>query len=209
MRRGWIRHIWSATPGAAGYTESVRRRLATSVRPGPAPCQVASSAIMGRVRRVVVLGRGGAGKSTLARRLGVVTGLTVTELDTLFWQAELTEPDPAQWRARQHELVLQDAWILDGDLGPYDRALDDRLRAADTIIVLNFSLPRCIWRTLRRGREGAAYWRWVWTYRRWSMPVIMSAIHRDAPQARLYVLRDPGQAERFLAEITRELDRQC
>ena len=154
---------------------------------------------------MVILGRGGAGKSTLARQLGAVTGLPVTELDTLFWQAGLTVPDPAQWRARQQELVLHDAWILDGDLGPYDGALDDRLRAADTIIVLNFSLLRCTWRTLRRGREGADYWRWVWTYRRRSLPVIMSAIHRDAPQASLYVLRDPGQAKRLWAEISQEL----
>jgi hypothetical protein len=56
--------------------------------------------------------------------------------------------------------------------------------------VLNFGLLRCTWRTLRRGREGADYWRWVWTYRRRRLPVIMSAIRPDAPQARLYVLRD-------------------
>jgi adenylate kinase family enzyme len=155
------------------------------------------------VQRVVILGRGGAGKSTLARQLGAVTGLPVTELDTLFWQAGLTVPDPGQWRACQRELVLRDAWILDGDLGPYDRALDARLRAADTIIVLNLSLWRCIWRTLRRGREGADYWRWVLTYRRRSLPVIMSAIRRDAPEAKLYLLRRPGQARRLIAELRR------
>lgn len=48
----------------------------------------------GKVQRVVVLGRGGAGKSTLAWRLGEVTGLPVVELDTLFWQAGLTAADP-------------------------------------------------------------------------------------------------------------------
>jgi adenylate kinase family enzyme len=155
------------------------------------------------VRRVVILGRGGAGKSTLARQLGAVTGLPVTELDTLFWQPGLTAAEPAQWAARQQELVLQDAWILDGDLGPYDSALDARLRAADTVIVLNFSLPGCIWRTRRRGREGADYWRWVWMYRRRSLPVIMSAVRRDAPEAKLYVLRRPGQVRRLLAETRR------
>ena len=156
------------------------------------------------VRRVVILGRGGAGKSTLARQLGAVTGLPVTELDTLFWQAGLTTPDPAQWRARQHELVLQEAWILDGDLGPYDSVLGMRLRAADTVVVLNFSFPRCAWRTLLRGRERADYWRWVRTYRRQSLPGILRAINRDAPQARLHVLRRPRTAARLLAQIRRE-----
>lgn len=156
------------------------------------------------MRRVVILGRGGAGKSTLARRLGAVTGLPVTELDTLFWQAGLATPDPARWRIRQHELVLREAWILDGDLGPYDSALGMRLRAADTVIVLDFSFPRCAWRTLLRGRERADYWRWVSTYRRHSLPGILRTIHRDSPQARLLVLRHPRMATRLLAQLQRE-----
>jgi adenylate kinase family enzyme len=154
---------------------------------------------------VVILGRGGAGKSTLARQLGAVTGLPVTELDTVFWQAGLTRPDPGQWKARQAELVRPDAWILDGDLGPYDSALDARLEAADTVIVLNFGFLRCAWRTLLRGRERAGYWRWVWTYRRQSLPGVMRAIGRDAPQAELYVLRGPRMARRLLAQTRRDV----
>jgi hypothetical protein len=70
---------------------------------------------------VVILGRGGAGKSTLAGRLGEVTGLPVVELDTLFWQAGPTAADPSEWTERQRELVRGEAWILDGDLGPSRR----------------------------------------------------------------------------------------
>jgi adenylate kinase family enzyme len=152
------------------------------------------------MERVVILGRGGAGKSTLARQLGAVTGLPVTELDTLFWQPGLVAADPGRWKACQAELVRQHAWILDGDLGPYDSALDARLQAADTIIVLNFSVLRCAWRTLLRGRERAGYWRWVWTYRRQSLPSVMEAIRRHAPQAKLYVLRHPRMVRRLLAQ---------
>ena len=154
---------------------------------------------------MVILGRGGAGKSTLARQLGAVTGLPVTELDALFWQSGLTAADPGQWQACQAELVQRDAWILDGDLGPYDSALDARLQAADTIIVLNFGVLRCTWRTLLRGRERADYWRWAWTYRRQSLPRIMEAIGRDAPQAKLHVLRHPRMARRLLAQTRREV----
>ena len=38
------------------------------------------------VRRVVILGRGGAGKSTLARQLSGLTGVPPVELDALLWQ---------------------------------------------------------------------------------------------------------------------------
>ena len=152
------------------------------------------------VRRVVILGRGGAGKPALARQLSDVTGIPAVELDALFWQPGPTPADPSRWAACQHELVQRSCWILDGDLGPYDTALQVRLRAADTIVVLDFTFLRCAWRTLRRGREQAQYWRWVRVYRRRSLPDVMRAISSEAPHAKLYVLRNPAMVQRFADE---------
>jgi len=51
---------------------------------------------MSVMRRVVILGRGGAGKSTFARSLSEITGIPAVQLDEHFWSATL-EPliDPA------------------------------------------------------------------------------------------------------------------
>src|SRR5882672_10846264 len=87
----------------------------------------------GTMKRVVILGRGASGKSTLARRLGEITGLPVIELDKVFWRAGLLATPRDQWVVLQEKLVAEDGWIMDGDLGPYD-AVEVRLRAADTII---------------------------------------------------------------------------
>lgn len=155
----------------------------------------------GGVRRVVILGRGGAGKSVLARQLSELTGLPAIELDSVFWQ-QGPSPTPAEaWVARQRDLVAGENWILDGDLGPYDSGLGARLAAADTIIVLDFGFLRCAWRTLRRGREQAEYWRWVWSYRRRSLPHLRMAIAAHLPRAQVHVLRDPGMVRRFLADV--------
>ena len=102
---------------------------------------------------MVILGRGGAGKSALSRQLSDGTGIPAVELDALFWQPGPTPMDPSRWAACQQELVQRDRWILDGDLGPYDTALEVRLRAADTIVVLDFPFLRCAWRILRRARR--------------------------------------------------------
>jgi adenylate kinase family enzyme len=141
---------------------------------------------------VVVLGRGGAGKSLLSRQLGELTGLPVIELDAVFWQPGAVPMDAARWAASQRELVRGDAWILDGDLGPYDQYLDIRLQAADTVLVLDFGFTRCGWRTLRRGREGAEYWRWIWADRRRSLPRVMRAVNASTTRAKVYVLRYPA-----------------
>jgi adenylate kinase family enzyme len=152
------------------------------------------------VRKVVILGRGGAGKSALSRQLSDLTGIPAIELDALFWQPGPAPMDPSRWAACQYELIQCGSWILDGDLGPYDTALEARLRAADTIVVLDFTFLRCAWRTLRRGREQAEYWRWMRAYRRRSLPRVMRAINSQGPRARLYILRNPAMVQRFADE---------
>lgn len=153
------------------------------------------------MRRVVILGRGGAGKSVLARELGSLTGIPVVELDSVFWHQGATPTPAGEWGARQRDLVAGESWILDGDLGPYDSGLGARLAAADTIIVLDFGLVRCAWRTLRRGREQAEYWHWVWAYRRRYLPRLRVAIAARLPRAQVHVLRDPAAVRRFLADL--------
>ena len=152
---------------------------------------------------MVVLGRGAAGKSVLSRQLGALVGAPVVELDELFWRSpDLEPPAPEEWRAVQEGLVGEPAWILDGDLGPHD-VLDVRLRAADTVLVLDFSLARCVWRALCRSRERIDFWRWVVTYRRRWKPRILAAVRQHAPTAELRVLRSPRQVSEFLRAVGR------
>jgi adenylate kinase family enzyme len=41
------------------------------------------------MKRVIILGPGASGKSTLAVRLGEITGLSVIEMDKVFWRPGL------------------------------------------------------------------------------------------------------------------------
>jgi adenylate kinase family enzyme len=159
------------------------------------------------MKRVVILGRGGSGKSTLAGRLGEITGLPVVELDKLFWQPGLESMPRAEWVKTQRTLVEQEQWIMDGDLGQYD-AVEVRLSAADTIILLDFGLLRCAWRALRRGRERGDFWRWLIAYRRRSLPVLMQAISKVAPHAELHLIRNPTELRLFITGFERTSAKQ-
>jgi hypothetical protein len=108
-----------------------------------------------------------------------------------------------QWVNLQENLVAEDRWIMDGDLGPYD-AVEVRLRAADTIIFLDFSLVLCAWRAVRRSRERSDFWRWLVAYRFESRPILMQAIAKHAASAQLQVLRNPEAVARFIAEARRK-----
>jgi adenylate kinase family enzyme len=151
------------------------------------------------MRRVVILGRGASGKSTLARALGAITNLPVIELDKLFWQPGLLPTIRESWSTLQERLSNQEEWIMDGDLGPYD-AVQVRLRRADTVIVLDFSLVRCAWQAIKRSRERADFWRWLLAYRRKYLPLLHQAIAQNASTADVLIFRDPRAAERFLSD---------
>jgi adenylate kinase family enzyme len=129
---------------------------------------------MARVR-VVVLGRGGSGKSTFSRHLEAATEVPAIELDAHFWDAALRPMPHEEWARRQRALLAADRWIADGDLGPYD-VLPARLDRATHVVVLDPPLWLCCLRALRRGREHLAFWRWTLTWRRREWPRIQAAI---------------------------------
>ena len=152
------------------------------------------------MKRAVILGRGGAGKSTLARKVGELTNLPVVELDKIFWRTDLTPTPRSEWIRIQERLAAEDEWIMDGDLGPYD-AIEPRLERADTVILLDFSLVRCVWNALRRSGERADFWRWLIAYRKRSLPAVKQAIAGHAPRATLDIFRDPRAVRLFLNSL--------
>jgi adenylate kinase family enzyme len=154
-----------------------------------------------RVRRVVVLGRGGAGKTTMSARLSRLSGIPVVELDKHFWSPDLTPLDHVAWAAVQRELAAADRWIMDGDLGPYD-VLAPRLARADTILLLDFPVLRCVWNAARRSPERADFWWWVLTWRLRHRRRILDQIRRHAPQAQCVILRGPRDVTTFLAVLS-------
>lgn len=152
------------------------------------------------MQRVIIVGPGASGKSTLARRLGELTGLPVVEIDTIFWTPDLVAKSPCEWSSMQSSFVAASEWIIDGDLGPFD-VFEPRFKAADTVIFLDFSTWRCMWRAIRRSRERADFWLWLLTYRWKCRPLILDAIQAHAPGAAFYTLRDPQQVSRFLGDV--------
>ena len=66
------------------------------------------------MRRIAIVGSTGAGKSTLARQLGEVTGLAVVHLDALYWRPGWVPTPDEEWDAVVKEVASKESWIIDG-----------------------------------------------------------------------------------------------
>lgn len=94
-----------------------------------------------RYQRIVILGSGGSGKTTLANYLHKKVGLPVIYLDKEYWLPNWVRPDNDIWRNELEEMVQADSWIMDGN---YIDSLDIRLKKADLVIMLDIKPSICI-----------------------------------------------------------------
>jgi adenylate kinase family enzyme len=112
------------------------------------------------MRRVVVVGVAGAGKSTVARELSERLGVRHIELDSIFWQAGWTKLAAAEFEARVREATAAGGWVVDGNYS--DRIREIAWTAADTVIWLDLPRRVVMWqlvrRTLRRTLSGEELW---------------------------------------------------
>ena len=99
------------------------------------------------MKKILVIGSGGAGKSTFAKRLGELLGINVVHLDRLHWKPGWVEPSKAEWAETVNELISREAWVMDGN---YSGTLEQRLAACDTVVFLDLPTLVCVWRVLKR-----------------------------------------------------------
>jgi adenylate kinase family enzyme len=164
------------------------------------------------VQRVVIVGPGGAGKTTFARELARRTGLPVIHLDEHFWKPGWQPTSSDEWRSIQEELVAADSWIVDGN---YGGTFDIRLARADTVFVFAVPRTRCVLRAMRRsvrhrGRAVQArgcpehfdleFLRWIWRYPTDSKPRLDAALVAHAPRAAVITFRTSREVREFLRE---------
>ena len=164
------------------------------------------------MKRVLVIGPGGSGKSTFARRLGQILDIEVKHLDRFYWRAGWTKPSNEDWLQTVNELTSGDSWILDGNFGG---TLALRVERCDTIIFLDMPRLLCLWRITKRRllyrnrsrpdmAEGCAekldweFISWVWNYSSRSRPRVVNLLEEHKASKQIIWLRSSAEAEQFL-----------
>ena len=164
------------------------------------------------MKRVLVIGSGGSGKSTFASRLGELLNIEVKHLDQLYWRPGWQEPPKEEWLEQVKELTSGDSWIVDGN---YGGTLEARIQRCDTIIFLDLPRLVCLWRIAKRRllyrnrsrpdmAEGCnekldlEFVSWVWGYSRRSRPKVVKLLREHSETKQIIWLRSRADVRRFL-----------
>lgn len=112
------------------------------------------------MKRIMIIGCPGSGKSTFARSLTEKTGLPLHYLDMMYWNPDRTTKPKEEFRAALRETVALPEWIIDGN---YGSTLELRMEACDTVIFLDYPPEVCISGVEERRGKPRADMPWVET----------------------------------------------
>lgn len=107
------------------------------------------------MERIVIIGSAGAGKTTLALKLGYKLHRKVVHLDRIFWERDWKGETKDGWKGKTKDtridilekIVQEEQWIIEGS---YINSSQPRLLAADIIVFLDTSPLVCLLRIIRR-----------------------------------------------------------
>lgn len=132
----------SMTQGGIGHLDDPSTMLPTQRDP--------TNTLRG-CQRILILGRTGSGKTTLARELAATIGVPHVELDALYFGPDFSTVPLSVLRERTSAAIAGDRWVTDGNKSAVRDLVWPR---ADTVVWLDYPLVVSLWRLGRR-----ALWR--------------------------------------------------
>lgn len=164
------------------------------------------------MKRIMIIGPGNAGKSTLAIKLGKSLNLPVYHLDKIFWLPNWVTIDREKFIEEQSKITLMDQWIIEGD---FKKTYEIRAKRADTIIYLNLPrrviIPRFFKRVYKYRKQirpdmtegnkekiNLDYIKWQYSYDR-NSPMDLVKKYKNSKE--VYVLSNKKEINNFFGNI--------
>ena len=160
------------------------------------------------MKKIIIIGCPGSGKSLLSRALHQKTGIPLYHLDMMYWNADKTTVEKSVFRQRLAAVLEKDRWIIDGN---YGSTMEMRLAACDTVIFLDYPSEVCLDGVRsRRGKprsdmpwveteEDAEFIGFIKSYKEQERPKVLALLEKYGDKA-IFVFKSREEADAFLSQ---------
>jgi adenylate kinase family enzyme len=160
------------------------------------------------MRKIIVIGCPGSGKSTLSRKLHNITEIPLYHLDMMFWNEDKTTVEKSVFVKRLSEVLTKDSWIIDGN---FSSTMECRMNECDTVIFLDYPTDVCLDGVeKRRGKprgdipwieteEDEEFTEFIKTFNVSRKPAILALLDKYK-EKNILIFKSREEADRFLNE---------
>lgn len=168
------------------------------------------------MRKILIIGSPGAGKSTLAYQLRELLSIKLVHLDCFFWQPGWVKIPREELNAQIELMTREEEWVMDGT---YIDSLEMRLKSADTVIFLNYPLWLCLYGIIKRriifagkrrddmteGCDEKLDWpfvKWVLKFPTTNRLEILRILELHKKDLDVYIFKNRTETATFMKELT-------
>lgn len=162
------------------------------------------------MKKIIILGSPGAGKSTFSFALAEKTGLPLYHLDKMFWREGWVNVSKDELDAQIKDVLRKDEWIIDGN---YSRTIPMRLEKCDTVFYLDYPRLVCFFGVVRRvlgslgktrpdmaegcpERFDLEFLQYTWKFRKKQREKLFGLL--EGANAEIHIFRSRKEAKRYL-----------
>ena len=113
-----------------------------------------------KMKKIIVIGCPGSGKSSLSRALHNKTDIPLYHLDMMYWNTDKTTVEKSVFLARLSAVLEKGEWIIDGN---YSSTMELRMAACDTVVFLDYPPDVCLGGVKERRGKSRSDMPWIET----------------------------------------------